>query len=233
MSCGKSRCGERSIVENCDAVKLMGAVYTTVMKRKEVMKGIFDYTSIVVSFLIFFFAWFNGNLTDMPWYGLLLVIALTITAALGFFAILEIRNHKRLAIAFGVLLLLMSVPSMAHRALGFSSGFEAAVFYLKQVYIPLLAGSVLFLLLKKQQKTWQALLRWGTRLYAAFGITLGVVVLYMNFTQNTPIETAGIPDEIATALTIAMIIGIILTIIGLLINPLYVLWRNETQNTGR
>ena len=205
------------------------------MNKKELLKKILDYVSIAVSFLIFFFAWFNGNLTDMPWYGLLLVIALTITAALGVFAMLEIRNHKRLAIAFGVLLLLMSVPSIAHRALGFSSGLEAAVFYLKQVYIPLLAGSALFLLLKKQRKTWRALLRWGARLYAALGITLGTVVLYTNFTQNTPppLETAGISDEIATFLTIAMIIGIILIVIGLLINPLYVVWRNETRGAGK
>ncbi len=208
-------------------------MYTTVMQRKEVVKGIFDYTSIVVSFLIFFLAWFNGNLTDMPWYGLLLVIVLTTTAALGVFAMLEIRNHKRLAIALGVLLLLMSVPSMAHHALGFSSGLEAAVFYLKQIYIPLLAGGSLFLLLKKQQKTWQVLLRWGTRLYALLGTTIGIVLLYNNFIQNAPIETAGVPDEIATALTIAMIVGIILTVIGLLINPLYVVWRNETRDMKR
>ena len=203
------------------------------MNKKELLKRIFDYISIVVSFLIFFLAWFNGNLTDMPWYGLLLVIALTITAALGVFAMLEIRNHKRLVIAFSILLLLMSVPSVAHRALGFSSGFEAAVFYLKQVYIPLLAGSVLFLLLKKQQKTWQALLRWGTRLYAALGITLGTVVLYTHFTRNASLETAGVPDEIAAVLTIAVIIGIVLTVIGLLLNPLYVVWRNETRGAGK
>ena len=199
------------------------------MKRKETVKGIFDYGSITVSFLIFFLAWFNGNLTDMPWYGLLLVIVLTTTAALGVFAMLEVRNHRRLAFAFGILLLLMSVPSMAHHAAGFSSGVEAAVFYLKQIYIPLLAGSALFLLLKKQQKAWQALLRWGTRLYAVLGIMLGIIVLHTNLTQNTPLDTAGIPDEIATALTIAMIIGIILTVIGLLINPLYIVWRNEAR----
>ena len=203
------------------------------MKRKEVVKRILDYGSIVVSFLIFFLAWFNGNLTDMPWYGLLLVIVLTTTAALGVFAMLEVRKHKRLALAFGILLLLMSVPSIAHRAAGFSSGFEAAVFYLKQIYIPLLAGSVLFLLLKKQQKIWQTLLRWGTRLYAVLGIMLGTIVLHANFTQNTPLDTAGIPDEIATALTIAMIIGIILTVIGLLINPLYIVWRNEARTMKR
>lgn len=203
------------------------------MKRKEILKGIFDYISIVVSFLIFFLAWFNGNLTDMPWYGLLLVIALTTTAALGIFAMLEIRSHRRLALGFGILLLLMSVPSMAHRALGFSSGFEAAVFYLKQVYIPLLAGASLFLLLKKQRRTWQAVLRWGARLYAVLGVTLGIVVLYTNFTQTAPLETAGIPDKIVTAFTIVMIIGVILTIIGLLINPLYVLWRNETRDAGK
>lgn len=206
------------------------------MKRKEILKGIFDYISILISFLIFFLAWFNGNLTDMPWYGLLLVIALTTTAALGIFAMLEIRSHTRLALGFGILLLLMSVPSMAHHALGFSSGFEAAVFYLKQVYIPLLAGGSLFLLLKKQRRTWQALLRWGTRLYAALGITLGTFVLYTNFTQYTPppsLETAGIPDKIATIFTIIMIIGVILTIIGLLINPLYVLWRNETRSANK
>ena len=197
------------------------------------MKKVFDYGSIVVSFLIFFLAWFNGNLTDMPWYGLLLVIALTITAALGVFTMLEIRRHKRLAIAFGALLLLMSVPSMAHRALGFSSGFEAAVFYLKQVYIPLLAGSALLLLLKKQQKIWQTLLRWGARLYAVLGVMLGTVVLYTNFTQTTPLEIAEVPDEIAAALTIAMIIGIVLTVVGLLINPLYIVWRNETRTLGR
>ncbi|MCY4576969.1 MAG: hypothetical protein OXB96_00850 [Candidatus Kaiserbacteria bacterium] len=199
------------------------------MEREGLLVKIFDYGAIVLSFFVFMLTWFNGNLTAMPWYGLLLVIVFATMAALGVFAMLRVRAHRRGAIAFGVLLLLMSVPSMLHRSFGSLSVAEMTAFYLKQVYVPLLAGTSLFLLLKNQDKTWQILLRWGTRLYAVLGTMLGTMLLYQNtFSPSVSLESA--PEEVQTMLAVSMFVGIVLAVAGLMIAPLYIVWRNTTQD---
>ena len=195
------------------------------MKGRKTYITLFDYGSIVLSFLIFMLAWFNGNLTDMPWYGLLLTIALTIATALAIFSMLDLHGHRRIAIAFSVILLVLSVPSLMHRSYGSLSIPEAVVFYLKQVYIPLLAGTALFLLLKNRQPLWQALLRWGSRIYAVLGIMIGTIILHTEITKF-----AESNNETAAALAVLTAIGVVLVVAGLIINPLYIVWRNAEES---
>ena len=205
-------------------------VYT---KKKKIHIAVFDYGSIVLSFLIFMLAWLNSNLTDMPWYGSLLTITLSITAVLAIFSILNIHKHKRLAVVFGSVLLLLSIPSAMHRAYGSLSVPEIVVFYAKQVYMPLLAGIALFCLLReKGWLLWQALLRWGSRAYAVLGILLGTLIIYTELTQETPPEVTALAEqssEIAAAFAVVTVIGIVLAIAGLIVNPLYVVWRNTKE----
>ena len=203
------------------------------MKEKKIYITLFDYGSIVLSFLIFILAWFNGNLTDMPWYGLLLTIALSIATALAIFSILDLHRHRRLAIAFSIILLILSIPSLMHFSFRTLSIPEIIVFYLKQVYMPLLAGTALLLLLKKKWSPWQVLLRWGSRAYAVLGIMLGTIILHTELTRDTAPEIAKLVesnDEAATAFAIVTIVGIVLAVVGLIINPLYVVWRNNKGN---
>ena len=174
-------------------------------------------------------AWFNGNLTDMPWYGLLVTIILAITSVLAVFAVLEMRGHRRIAVAFTVLLLLLSIPSMMHYSFGVLTVPEAVMFYVKQIYLPILAATSLFFLLKKRA-AWQTVLRWGIRVYAVFGIMIGTIILHAELTRN--MSTAGLNDDMATVLSIIAIVGTVLTVSGLIINPLYVVWRNAVRDTS-
>lgn len=206
------------------------------MKKKKTHITLLDYGSVVLSFLIFMLAWFNGNLTDMPWYGLLLTIALTTAAALTIFSVLDLHGHRRIAIGFSIMLLLLSIPSTMHHSSGSLSVPETILFYLKQVYIPVLAATSLFLLLKKKQSIWKALLRWGSRVYAVLGILLGTIILHTEITRNIVPEAANIAEsnsEVATILVVVTVIGIILTVVGLIINPLYVVWRNTKEDKGK
>ena len=185
-----------------------------------------------MAFLIFMLAWFNGNLTDMPWYELAAVILLAALSALAVFAMLEVRGHRRVAIAFAGLLLLMSVPSMMHRSFGPLSTAEMTLFYLKQIYIPLLAGFSLVALLKRKQQVWHTLVRWGTRLYTGLGSMLGTVILHNELTRTQPVEIAQLAEVhsgVTTFFAVITIVGTILTVIGLIVNPLYIAWRNGTQ----
>ena len=200
------------------------------MKKNKAYLPFLDYGSIVLSFFIFMLAWFNGNLTDMPWYGLLLTIVFSIATALAIFSMLNLRRHRRVAVAFAIMLLILSVPSAMHRHFGVLSVPEIIMFYAKQVYLPILGGTALFLLLKKKEKLWQILLRWGSWVYAVLGATIGTIILYTELTRNTApemAEMAEITGEAMTTLAILTVVGIVLAIVGLIINPLYVLWRNS------
>ena len=204
------------------------------MSKNAITRGLLDYGSIAVAFLIFMLAWFNGNLTDMPWYELAAVILLAALSALAVFAMLEVRGHRRAAIAFAGLLLLMSVPSMMHRSFGPLSTIEMMLFYLKQIYLPLLAGFSLVVLLKRKRQVWRALLRWGTRLYTGLGVMLGTIILHNELTREAPVEInqlAEMHGDITTFFAVITIIGTILTVIGLIVNPLYIAWRNGTHST--
>ena len=200
---------------------------------------IFDWLAVVLSFLIFMTAWFNGNLTDMPWYGLLVVLLLAIFSVLAVFAVLTVRGHRRVSIGFAIVLLLLGVPSMMHVSSGDMSFIEMVLFYVKQVYIPLLAIGSLFLLLKRQQ-LWRRVLRWSARAYAALGVAVGLVLLYRNITQlplslpDDITSTADMPipvDTLATMLMIVTIVGFVLTIFGLIVSPLYIAWRTTRQDS--
>lgn len=205
------------------------------MKKKKTHIVAFDYGSIVLSFIIFMLAWLNGNLSDMPWYGLLLTILLSIATVLTIFSVLNMRGHRRLAIAFGIILLLLSVPSAMHRAYGELSIPETILFYTKQVYLPLLAGTALFCLFKKKMRAlWQVLLQWGPRIYAVLGIMLGILILHAELTRSPEITyLAEQGGESATMIVVATGIGIILAVAGLILNPLYVVWRNAEKSKGK
>ena len=202
------------------------------MKEKKAHIATLDYISVALSFLIFMLAWLNGNLTDMPWYGLLLVVALSIAAIVTIFSVLDLRRHRQIAIAFSIILLLFSIPSMMHRLVGFLSTPEAIMFYAKQVYLPLLAGTTLFLLMKKRKPLPQVLLRWGPRIYAVLGIMLGILILHAELTRSITSEIARAAELSAgeaTTFTIVTGVGIALAVTGLIINPLYVVWRNAKE----
>ena len=204
------------------------------MSKNAITRGLLDYGSIAVAFLIFMLAWLNGNLTDMLWYELAAVILLVALSAVAVFAMLEVRGHRRVAIAFAGLLLLMSVPSMMHRSFGPLSTAEMILFYLKQIYIPLLAGFSLAALLKRKRQVWRTLLQWGTRLYTGLGIMLGTVILHNELTRTQPVEIAQLAEVhsgVTTFFAVITIVGTILTVIGLIVNPLYIAWRNGTHST--
>ena len=195
------------------------------MEKKKLLIGFLDYVSVAFLLFIFILAWFNLNLTDMPWYGTLGTLLLVIFSVFAVFAMLEKRGHRRMSLIFCVLLVLLSVPSAMHISSGSLSFSETILFYARQVYMPLLAGSSLFLLLKRQ-RLWRMILRWGVRAYAVLGVMLGSIVIYAGV-RDLLQESVGV--ELVPGLTeflmFLTIVALVLATVGLIANPLYVVWR--------
>ena len=189
---------------------------------------IFDWLSIVFSFVVFFFAWLNANLTDLPWHGLCVALLLGALSVLAVFALLEVRGYVRVVVGFGVLLLLLSIPSVAHVSFVEMSVVETILFYAKQVYLPVLAIGSLLLSLRFRQ-AWRIVVRWAVRVYAVFGIALGIVLLYYNVFTTEPSVVSTSP-EVSSVLSFIMFIGIVLTVFGLILNPLYAVWRVSSRD---
>ena len=67
-------------------------------------------------------------------------------------------------------------------------------------------------------------------MYAALGIMIGTLILYTEITQNTIPKIAESTGETVTTLAILTGVGIVLAVVGLIVNPLYVLWRNNEES---
>ena len=201
------------------------------MEKRKTLKRFLDYGSIVASFLIFMSIWpshinLHAGKHGLLQYKLLLMTTLLVGfSVLAIFAVLEIHKHQRIAVVFSVLLLILGIPFVLHRSFDPVFVTETVALYAKNIYIPLLASSSLFLLVK-HKNLWQSVLRWSMRIYAVFGVIVGTIILYANIAEILREIEGGLTEHSSGIITM-LAIGLIVVVL-IIMNPLYLAWRTSS-----